>query len=198
MAELGQKYEVILSYEEHFAYRLGREVIEKPAASVWMILLPILFVHHAQRISRYKAGVRSFARGILDSKQKALDMAVEDVESGSEEPCRQEDLFPEITSSAPEKDRMLVEKQVRVIRLQQRHYRRMLKAGGESYAQLLRSAYPHATQYRRFLESLSAAEQELNRYLIENVHTDEASRVVVKKIERCCSEFREKEVRSFF
>ncbi|MFW6334765.1 MAG: NF038143 family protein, partial [Desulfosalsimonas sp.] len=130
MAELEKKYELILGQGEHFAYSLGKEVIDKPAASAWMILLPVLFVHHAYRIKRYKEGVQSFARGILDPRKKALDAAAHEVRTKTSLPCTMEYLYPEITASAPEKDRSLAEKQVGVIRIHQQHYRNLISAPG--------------------------------------------------------------------
>lgn len=196
LADLEEKYDLILGYEEHFAYSLGKEVVEKPSASVWMILLPVLFVHHAYRINRYKEAVRAFAKGILDSKKKALDAAFEEVESGSEKPCRTADFFPELTASAPESDRIIAEKQVKVIRIQQRHYRNLLESPGETYKEIVKNAYHEPGQYRAFLARLEAAEKELNRYLTEKIHTDEASRAIVQKMERCCADFRELEIKN--
>ncbi|MFW6055342.1 MAG: NF038143 family protein, partial [Thermodesulfobacteriota bacterium] len=132
MLDLDRKYESILSHEEHFAYRLGREVIDKPAVSVWMILLPVLFVHHMYRVSSYKNGVRAFAGGILEPRQKALDKAREEVESGQEREYRLEEYFPYLEFGS-DRDRTLAEKQVRLIRILQKHYRCLLKAESGSY-----------------------------------------------------------------
>ncbi|MFW5975207.1 MAG: NF038143 family protein [Desulfosalsimonas sp.] len=197
MGDLEKKYELILNYEEQFAYTLGREVIDKPEASVWMILLPVLFVHHAYRVNRYKEAVRSFARGILDSRQRALDMARRQIESGAREEIRGEDFFSEL-DSASERDLVLAEKQLEVIRIQQEHYLRLLDAPGDNYGDLIRNAYNEAGQYREYVSRLTAAEQELNRYLSENVHTDEDSRAVVQRMEDLCADLRGREVKSFF
>ena len=80
MLKLDRKYALIWSHEEQFAYRLGQEVIDKPVVSVWMIILPVLLVHHMQRVTAYKNAVRGFAQGILEPRQKALDKARRDVE----------------------------------------------------------------------------------------------------------------------
>ncbi|MFO7931816.1 MAG: NF038143 family protein [Thermodesulfobacteriota bacterium] len=197
MADLEKKYGAILKYEEQFAYTLGREVIDKPEASVWMILLPVLFVHHAYRVNRYKEAVRSFARGILDSRQRALDMARRQIESGGREEIRGEDFFSEL-DSASESDRMLAEKQLEVIRIQHEHYLRLLSASGDNYGDLIRNAYKEAMYYREFVDRLTAAEQDLNRYLTENVHKDEGSRAVVQRMEDFCADLRGREVKSFF
>ena len=69
--DLDQKYEIIYAHEEQFAYALAGRVVKKPEASVWMILIPILFIHHAYKINQYKEGVKSFAKGILAAKKKS-------------------------------------------------------------------------------------------------------------------------------
>ncbi len=197
MAELDKRYALIWSHEEQFAYRLGQEVLDKPVVSVWMIILPVLLVHHMQRVSSYRNGVRAFARGILEHRQKALDKARQDVESGESRNCGFEEYFPSL-EGVSERDRSLADKQVRIMQILQDHYRKLLKAGKESYQGLLEEVYSDREHYRGFLERLTAAEQELNRYLTAKVHTTEDSRAVVQRMETYCNELRRKELQRFF
>ena len=48
---LKDKYDLIHAHEVRFAYNLAKEVVKKPEVSVWMILIPVLFVHHMFRVS---------------------------------------------------------------------------------------------------------------------------------------------------
>ena len=196
MSELDRAYAVICSHEEQFAFRLGQEVIDKPVVSVWMILLPVLFVHHMQKVSSYKNAVQAFARGMLEPRQKALDKARQDVASGESRDWGLQDAFPSL-EGASERDRRLADKQLQVMRILQDHYRHLLKADQESYPNLLKAVYPDRAQYKAFLDRLTAAEQELNRYLTEKVHTTEDSRVVVQRMEASCKDLRRKELDRF-
>ena len=197
MSELDRRYALIWSHEEQFAYRLGQEVIDKPVVSVWMIILPVLLVHHMQRVTSYKNAVQAFARGILDPRLKALDKARQDVESGESRDCGFEEYFSSLEGVSAQ-DRSLADKQVRVMQILQDHYRKLLRAGRASYQGLLEEVYPDREQYRGFLDRLTVAEQELNRYLTEHVHTTEDSRAVVQRMETYCKELHRKELECFF
>ena len=197
MSEVDRIYALIWSHEEQFAHRLGQEVIDKPVVSVWMILLPVLFVHHMQKVTSYRIAVRAFAEGVLEPRQKALDKARQDVESGESRDCGLDDFFPSF-EFASDRDRSIADRQVRVMTILQDHYRKLLQAGRESYQELLKQVYPGREQYRRFLDRLTAAEQDLNRYLTEEVHRTEDSRAVVQRMETSCDVLRRKELDWFF
>ncbi|MFP4532005.1 MAG: NF038143 family protein [Desulfobacterales bacterium] len=191
-------YDLIRDYEEQFVYELARGVVDKPEISVWMILIPILFVHHMYLMNKYKNGVHSFARGIMEPKLKALDKALKERESGTE--CRElppDAYFPEL-AGREDLDRILLSRQVRVINLLKANYRRLMDAGGSSYGRLLRRAYPEQQQYKTFISGLTKAERDLNQYLTENFHTSEASLAIVRRMEEQCRLLRKKEFAFFY
>ncbi len=194
--DLDRKYEVLYAHEEAFSYRLAQAVVRKPETSAWMILLPVLFVHHIFKINQYKEGVRSFARNFLSPKQKALDKAYDQVLAGKKLEYALEDYFP--GHVLQEQDRPLAEKQVQVIRVMEDHYRTVMQVPGESLEELVKNAYRSSERYRKFLKRLEEAEQELNKYLTKKVHTSEESRTVVKQIEKQCAELREEEIGLIF
>lgn len=196
MSELDRRYAVIWGQEEQFAFRLGQAVIDKPVVSVWMILLPVLFVHHMQKVNSYKNAVQAFAKGMLEPRQKALDKARQDVASGVSRDWGLQDAFPPL-EGASERNRHLADKQFQVMRILQDHYRHLLKADHESYPDLLKAVYPDRAQYKAFLDRLTAAEQDLNRYLTEAVHTTEDARAVVQRMETCCRTLRGEELDRF-
>jgi hypothetical protein len=65
MASIQDKREIIHRHEVAFAETLSAEVIERPKLSVWMILIPILFVTYFYQLRRYAAGRRSLRNTIL-------------------------------------------------------------------------------------------------------------------------------------
>ncbi|MFO7802331.1 MAG: NF038143 family protein [Desulfovermiculus sp.] len=194
--DLEQKYELLYAHEEAFSYRLAQEVVKKPEASVWMILLPVLFVHHFYRVNQYKEGVRSFAEHFLSSKKKALDKAYDQALAGKSMDYGMEVYFSAQDLSGQNMD--LVEKQVQVIKVMEAHYLALMQASGQSLEQLVHNAYQEPEQYRRFLNSLEEAEQELNIFLLQNVHTSEESSLVVRQVEQQCAQLREEEIKLFF
>lgn len=194
---LREKYDLIHSHEEQMAYRLAREVINKPEVSVWMILVPILFLHHIYRINQYKAGVHSFAEGMLDPKRKALDKAY--LEAGEKNPseCGLSDYFPELVDGS-EQQQQIAHKQIKVIRIMQEHYRTLLTKSGRSYEEILRRVYSTSGAYRTYLARLEQAEKELYAHLNKEVYTSEEARAVIKRMEDCSRRMREDELRYLF
>ena len=195
--DLKEKYDIIYGYEQQFAFRLAQEVLKKPETSVWMILIPVLFIHHVTKIKEYKANVRSFAKNILSTRQKALDKAYREAEAGKSISYAVEDYFPDVTLVS-KKDKILAEKQIRVIRAMEEHYLGMLKIPGKTLEELIRGVYRDSREYRRYLDRLTEAEMEVSRYLMEHFHVTEEARAVARNIECRCEELRELEVKFFF
>lgn len=195
--ELREKYDLIHSHEEQLAYRLAREVINKPEVSVWMILVPILFLHHIYRINQYKSGVHSFAEAILDPKRKALDKAY--LEATGKQPSEYglSDYFPELVNGS-EQQQQIAQKQVKVIRIMQEHYLILLSKSGRRYEDIVRSVYATPGAYRTYLDRLEQAEKELYAHLNKEIYTSEDSRTVIKRMEDCSKRMREDELRYLF
>lgn len=191
-------YEIVHDYEEQFAYRLGREVLHKPETSVWMIIIPILFVHHMYRVNKYKTGVHSFASGIMAPRKRALDKAFEEIsEQEKDSILPAEAYFPEL-DTLPDYDPKLLDKQVKVINIFKKHYRKMLPSSGHTYAELLHKTYPQPQHYREFVREINQGEKELNEYLANHVHDSEESREVVQRMQERCGQLREEEIRFFY
>lgn len=195
--DLKEKYDIIFGYEQQFAFRLAKDVLKKPETSVWMILIPILFVHHMFKAKEYRENVRSFARNIFSTRQKALDKAYREAETGRSISYGVDDYFPDVTLVSKE-DKVLAEKQIRVIRAMEDHYLAMLKWPGKTLEELIRGVYRGEGEYRRYLERLTEAEIEVSRYLMEHFHVTEEKRTVARSIESRSAELRELEVKFFF
>lgn len=196
-SDLRKKHEMILRHEEQFAYTLAKNVVKKPEASAWMILIPILFVHHIMKINQYKAGVKTFAENILGTKQKALDKAYLEAESGKKVNYEIEDYFSQVSLVADE-EKILAQKQVRAIRIMEEHYLAMLNVQGDALEDLIRGVYSNQKEYRGYLRRLAEAEKEVNQYLMDNFHSSQESRIVVRKIEEENEALREEELKFFF
>ncbi len=194
---LQEKYDAIHAQEEQFAYRLAKDVVKKPEASAWMILVPILFVHHVMKIGDYKEGVRSFAKNILSSKEKALNMAHLELQSGTAQSGSSQDYFSDVKLDTSE-EKVLAEKQVKVIQFLQKHYLNMLNQSGNTFEELIRGAYKTAGEYRRFLNDLTKLERDANQYLADNFQKDEEYIIILRKIEEQTEALREEELSFFF
>jgi len=60
MADINEKSEIIEKNEQRFAIMLGSRVINKPKLSIWMILIPVIFVYFFYQFNKYKQGREDF------------------------------------------------------------------------------------------------------------------------------------------
>ncbi len=194
---LREKYDIILTHERQFAYRLAKDVVKKPEVSVWMILLPVLFVHHMMKMTQYKTGIHTFANNILGTKTKALDKALQDLETGEIQEYGPSDYFPDVPLESKQEIE-LADKQINVLSLMKQHYRTLLEQSGNALEDLVRGAYGSSGAYRYYLNKLAEAEDVINRHLRENFHTSDEAGAVMSRIEERMAEMREEEMRFFF
>ncbi len=194
-----EKYQLILDAERQLAYVLAKGLIDKPKVSVWLILMPILFVYYAHKIQTYKKGVHAFAEGFLKTKTEALNAALQEVtsqESSGEFLDRV--TFTEPNPGDPEKTRRVRIKQRGEMDLLVEHYAIMLKSDGTDYETLLRNAYEHGGAYRVFLNRLTKAEEEVNRAVLEAFHPNEEAKDIVDKMETMVRKLRENQLNAVF
>ncbi len=167
MVSLNDKKEIILARERKFAAQLGRQVFSKPKLHTWMILIPFLFVFFIQDLMKYKNGRRAFSDYFLLSHEKALNEAEDALVQGrkpdAEAIARQADLKGKAKEKYAEFLTVLVE-----------HYTCLLKAKGDSYESLVRSAYGNSRiNYLLFSNLLNQAEKKLNQALAPQLSNEQ-------------------------
>jgi len=62
MEAIHQKSQVILEYEKRFTRTLSIKVLDKPQPHIWMIFIPIIFVHFFFEWQKYKNCSTSFKK----------------------------------------------------------------------------------------------------------------------------------------
>jgi hypothetical protein len=152
MSALDAKKALILARESRFADAVGAAVFVKPRVSVWMVLLPILFVFFAYRMQQYKQGRRKFASDFMLTRRRALDAACRAVAAGSavdvENLVRQAALPAELEPAY--RDWVSVQAEL---------YRELLIADGRQFEELARSISTSRGAFLLHLNRLSAAEK---------------------------------------
>ncbi|WP_028573720.1 NF038143 family protein [Desulfonatronovibrio hydrogenovorans] len=194
---LDEKHDLILNQEKIFAYSLAKEMINKPAASVWMILLPILFVYHMFNIQKYKNSIHDFANNYLNTKTRALALALEQQKTGEKKELSLEVCFPQV-DSANDKEVRVCQKQLKEIEVLFEHYAKLLGGRGKTYESLLKSGYSRGGDYRLFLNRLAEAENEVNRYVLKHFQTTDRAKEITRKMEGIVDRFREQDFRKYF
>ncbi len=163
---LEDKQQRILEYEESRAHKLARLVLEKPVPPIWMILIPIFFVFHAQKIKEYSKGLKDFADHYMVSRRRALETALSAIQSGRE---------PDITSLTKLADTIPTEAKPLYsdwITALITHYHNLLNAKGASVEELTRSHYKNKSNYLLVCNHLNAKESAFNSALLPNIDGD--------------------------
>ncbi|EFI35229.1 conserved hypothetical protein [Desulfonatronospira thiodismutans ASO3-1] len=192
-----QRFTAIFQREEQFAHTLATSVIQKPKLSVWMFLVPILFIYHANHIKRYKNNLANFQQGFTRTKLHALNLAREELVRGEKKEEREMDLFADYDVDGPNVQEVR-NRQMEEIRLLIKHYRSLLRSSGRDYPELVRSAYKTKNEYKKFLNKLNQAEKEVNKAALHAFHDSDDSRKVVSEMEKQASILRNQEAGSIF
>lgn len=184
--------EMILKYEEKFANSVAVSVIDKPQISMWMILIPIIFLHFFYRLKKFADGRKEFAQHFLLTRKRALEEAVASIESGGK---------PDINalmkmSSAPKESHPDYKIWLEVLL---DHYLDLLHSDRDSYEALIRSVYKTKTNYLLFFNQLNRVERQFNSALKPSLSkTTESVNHIVSNIEQRCKQLRAKEVDIIF
>ena len=171
-----QKKEMILQRELMFANAIGAKVFEKPQVHFWMVLIPILFLYFIYRMQRFKSGRMKFDQEFMTTRRKAMDLAVEALETG---------VKPNIDRIARESGitDALEKPYAAWLRALVEHYDDLLAANGESFEALVRSAYHNRTNYLLTLNRLNTVEKEFYAALKPQLAATEGAAAVIEAIE---------------
>ncbi|MFH1985131.1 MAG: NF038143 family protein [Pseudomonadota bacterium] len=155
MLSLQRKYELILAAEEAFTRSISKAVFEKPAISLWMVLIPILLVHFIQSMQTYKNDRLTFQKEYMRSRRKALDLATEAVTHGSAP-----DIADWVRQATPSPD--LAPSYRTWLQEMIAYYTALLRADGDDFQSLVHAAYADRDDFTAALEKLRAAENAFN------------------------------------
>lgn len=155
MTSLLEKRDLILENENRFAGLLAREVLAAPKMSMWMILIPFVFIYHVVQHRRVAEGRKVFIRNYLHSRERALEEGLQCVKKGTSPVIEEMPAGADLPESAREP---LGE----FLQLLAVHYMDLLRSNGTDMESLIRSAYRNRMDYLLFLHRLNQAEKALN------------------------------------
>ena len=158
MSSITDKSTIILNQETQFAKKLAGRIMNKPELSVWMILIPIIFVFYFYQLQRFTAAKKAFVENYLISVKRALAAVTGLIESGREPDfaqLAQETELPQESAAA----------QIELFVCFSEQIHKLLKAKGKTYEKLVRSAYKEAAGFKLGLGQLQQCEQKLNESL---------------------------------
>ncbi len=183
---------MILEKEMAFANAVAATVIDKPTLSLWMILIPVIFVHFFYRLNKYSQGIKEFAKHFIQTKEKALEeawLALESDRKPDTSKLVQSANIPKGTTKA----------YLSWVKVLIEHYRDLLMSNGDTYEGMVRAVYKNRTNYLLFINSLNAAEKAFDNVLKPHLKqgTDGVNDIV-NKIETCTTAYRREEASKIF
>ena len=157
-----------------------------------MILIPIIFVHFFYRLNKVADGRKEFVRNFMITRQRALEAALEGLETGrTPDPnqlCRM--------SSSPE---AIYGEYAAWLKVLLQHYEKLLQAHGNSIDELIRSAYQTRSNYLLFLHQLNRAEKQYNAALTPRLDASiKDVGTIIKNMERQSDVYRREEAEAIF
>ncbi|MBE0465734.1 MAG: NF038143 family protein [Candidatus Desulforudis sp.] len=198
MTSADRKYELVLAREEQFARIVATRVVDRPELSVWMILIPLVFLHYMYRHQKFQAAVEIFSEELMFTKKTALEAAFEIKKSGVSKAEALAGCFAaqqhEFSTKADEVRR----RQLEEIDLLTDHYTRLFAAEGDSYQSLLMDAYPTRSRYTEFLMQLQQVEKEVNRAAISAFGQAEGFPEIMSRMEAVTEAIRLEETKKIF
>jgi len=193
MPTIEAKKDLILEYEERFAYELGLAIIPKHELSVWMILIPFIFLFHIYRLKKNGDGRREFAANYMITRRRAADETVEAIRQNR--PLNLDALSAK--AKLPSKEAHGDYRQW--ITVLMAHYRDLLTAQADDFNALVKLAYRSRSNYLLTLQQLSEAEKNLNATLKPHIDKEtEGIAEVIADIERHSTRLRRAHAETVF
>jgi hypothetical protein len=189
---LEKRRALIWHQERILAYDLAKVLIHKPKVTVWMIMLPLLFLFFIQDLKKYKAAIGNFTDGFLKNKKIALDLALKSVREDISLEAMRTEWISESQPAAAEQPE-LFKKQTDEIVWLMNHFRRLLTAGGQSYEALIKSAYCSLSAYQDFIDTLFDLENAVIRTALTFNPPDENTRELVSLMQSAIRKIRQRE-----
>ncbi len=171
MSAIDSKAKAILDHEECFADSLAAKVIDKPRLSVWMILVPIIFIYFFFRMKKFTDGRKDFSSKYILTRKQALSKAVEYVKGDRN--AGAEDIVKKIDMNERQK------KYYReILSVLHNHYVHLLTSNGATYEELVRKSYKSRDNFMKHISEINEAEREFNRCFIENTEDPEITGII--------------------
>ena len=190
--ELETRHALIWHQEKIVAYDLAKVLIDKPRVTVWMIMLPLLFLFFIQDLKKYKAAIGNFVDNFLKNKKIALDLAFKAERGGLSLETMRTEWISEVQSTAVEQPELL-ETQTDEIAWLIDHYSRLLAADGNSYDALIKNAYSSFSAYQHFIDTLLDLENAVIRAAFKYNPPNENTRELVILMQNAIRKIRQKE-----
>lgn len=157
-----------------------------------MILIPIIFVHYFYRFNKFNTGRKAFTKNYLVSRLRAMEEGLRIAETGQKPDIEKLAALASLPKESIPAYRDL-------LRILIEHYTDLLRADGDTYAEMVRSAYAKQSNFLLFVNRLNKAEKILDQALKPEMEDDtEGFDEIVARIERKSEELRREYAQQIF
>ena len=162
------KYDIIVNAEQQFAREVTLGVIVTRPLTVWHYIIPGFFIID---FLRRGSAIRQYTKHFMFPRKLALDAAVTEMQGENTEPISS-DLENPIRirlESLKLYSLDLVRAHVELIERLKGHYLKLLNADGDTFYLLIEHAYQHRDNFKQYIETITSAENEVDRQVIEQL-----------------------------
>jgi len=163
-----EKYDLILSAEEQFAREVTLGAIVARPPSAWFYLIPGMFIIDYLRRG---SAIRKYAKHFMFPRKLAVD-AARAIRQGDDEASVRSHIEKDTgawLSALSLYSEELLKAHLAFMDILIEHYSALLNVEGDSYYLLVEAAYQKRENYQSFLEGITAAENEVDHQLIEQL-----------------------------
>ena len=162
------KHDIIVSAEEQFAREVTLGVIVTRPLTAWHYIIPGMFVID---FLRRGSAIRQYTKHFMFPRKVALNAALavtQEEDKDSLNTRMREDIRVWLESlNLYSSD--LFQAHVTLVELLAEHYLKLLKAKGDTFNLLIENAYRDRDRFTQFIETITAAENEVDRQVIEKL-----------------------------
>jgi hypothetical protein len=162
------KHDIIVSAEEQFAREVTLGVIVTRPLTAWHYIIPGMFVID---FLRRGSAIRQYTKHFMFPRKVALNAALavtREEDKDSLNTRMREDIRVWLESlNLYSSD--LFQAHVTLVELLAEHYLKLLKAKGDTFNLLIENAYRDRDRFTQFIETITAAENEVDRQVIEKL-----------------------------
>ena len=166
------KCTIIVNAEEQFAREVTLGVIVTRPLTIWHSIIPGMFVID---FLRRGSAIRQYTKHFMFPRKLGLDAAVAEMQGENKE---------SISSDLEDNIRIwlellnlyssdLLEAHVALVGILAAHYLKLLNSDGDTFDLLIEHAYQNHDNFKRFIETVTSAENEVDRQVIGQLGGEE-------------------------
>lgn len=166
------KYDIIENAEQQFAREVTLGVIVTRPLTTWHTIIPGFFIIE---FLRRGSAIRQYTKHFMFPRKLAMDAAVVEMQGENQESVSSdiEDNVRIWLESLKLFSTDLAQAHVILIEMLAAHYLKLLNAEGDTFYLLLENAYQHRDNFNQFIETITSAENEVDRQVIGQLGGEE-------------------------